>query len=76
MNSRTATSNRFVDLAEKRVGKALKDIKLIGNLSNRSNYEYSSEDSVKIIKALKKAVDDCKLRFEQGGKEEDEVFTL
>jgi len=67
---------RFVDLAEKRVGKALKDIKLISNLSNRSNYDYKQEDVTKIMKALKKALDDCKLRFEQGGKEEDEVFKL
>ena len=67
---------RFVDLAQNRVSKALKDIKLIGNLSNRSNYEYTPEDVTKIMRALKKAVDDCKGRFDQGGKEEDEVFKL
>ena len=43
---------KFVDLAQKRVSKALKDIQLIGNLSNRSNYDYAEEDVAKIIKAL------------------------
>ena len=70
------TRERFVDLAEKRVSKILKDLKLIGNLSNRSNYEYTQDDVIKIMRAIKKAVDDCKGRFDQGGKEEDEVFKL
>ncbi len=67
---------KFVELAEKRVSKALKDIKLIGNLSNRSNYQYEDQDVQKIIRALKRAVDECKSRFDQGGKDEDEVFKL
>jgi hypothetical protein len=68
--------NNFVRLAEKRVTKAIKDIKLIGNLSNKSNYSYTDEDIAKIYKALRKAVDDCKGRFERSGSEEDEVFKL
>ncbi len=67
---------RFVELAEKRTTKALKDIKLISNLSNKSNYQYKDEEVKKIIKALRKAVDDCKLRFDQGGSDDDEVFKL
>ena len=35
---------KFVKLAEARVSKALKELQLIGNLSNRSAYEYSEED--------------------------------
>ena len=43
-------SNRstFVKLAENRVSRALKDIQLIGNLSNKSNYSYTDEDVKKI----------------------------
>jgi len=55
---------KFVDLAEKRVNRAIKDIKLIGNLSNKSNYSYSDNDSKKIHLALKKAVEEMKLRFD------------
>ena len=43
---------RFVELGEARVKKAAQMLRLIGNLSNTSNYEYSAEDASKIISAL------------------------
>jgi len=43
---------RFVELAEARVRKASQMLRLIGNLSNVSNYEYSQEDAQKILSAL------------------------
>lgn len=67
---------KFVELAEKRVGRALKDIKLIGNLSNKSNYSYTEEDVKKIHSALKKAVEDMHQRFRAKGRSEDETFKL
>ncbi len=54
---------KFVDLAEARVNKALKDIQLIGNLSNRSAYEFSEADIRKIFSTLQKGVDTAKARF-------------
>lgn len=62
---------RFVTLAEARTGKALQAIRLIGNLSNRSNYEYSERDVQRIIRALTSEIDDMRRRFrtdEQGGR--------
>jgi hypothetical protein len=38
---------KFVELAEKRVSKAVKYLRLVGNLSNRSTYEYG--DDVRLI---------------------------
>jgi hypothetical protein len=67
---------KFVELAEKRVSKALKDIKLIGNLSNKSNYAYTDEDVRKIHSALKKAVEEMHQRFRAKGWSEDETFKL
>ena len=67
---------KFVELAEKRVKRALKDIKLIGNLSKRSNYKYTDEDVKKIIKALRQSVEDIKARFERRGDDEDVEFKL
>ena len=32
--------DKFLELANKRVSRAIKDIKLVGNLANRKNYEY------------------------------------
>jgi len=73
---RETDREKFVELAEKRVRRALKDIKLIGNLSNRSNYSYTDEDGRKIYRALKSAVDDVKARFDRKGDEEEIEFKL
>jgi hypothetical protein len=63
---------KFVKLAQARVNKALKEIQLIGNLSNRSNYDYTDEDVAKIFRALNDAIAACRKRFElskkKGGK--------
>jgi transcription elongation GreA/GreB family factor len=67
---------KFVELAEKRVSKAIKDIRLIGNLSNRSNYSYTEEDVRKIVKALKDEIDALKARFEAKGSDSKPVFKL
>ncbi len=44
---------RFINVGERRVNNALKSINLIGNLANKSNYEYSPSEIKKIEKALK-----------------------
>ncbi len=55
---------KFVELARNRVSKALKNIQLIGNLSNRSNYGYTEEDVAKIMKALSDEVSACRKKFD------------
>ena len=75
-NMRTKDREKFVELAEKRVSRALKDIHLIGNLSNRSNYSYSEEDAKKIYSALKKALDEMKARFDSKGSDQKDIFKL
>jgi len=67
---------KFVELAGKRVSKAIKDIRLIGNLSNKSNYSYTDEDVRKIIRALESEVKKLKQRFETQGASEEIVFKL
>ena len=74
--AREADRKKFVELAEKRVNRALKDIKLIGNLSNRSNYSYENNDAKAIIAALNKAVSEVKARFDRKGDEAESVFKL
>ena len=44
---------KFVRLATGRVNKAIKEIQLIGNLSNRTYYEYSNADIEKIFGELR-----------------------
>jgi hypothetical protein len=53
----------FIRLAEARTQKLLKDLELLGNLSNRSNYSYSEDDVKVIFKAITKKMQDTELRF-------------
>lgn len=55
---------KFVRLANKRVSTAIKAIQLIGNLSNKSNYDYTDLDVQKIFKALQDELGASKKRFE------------
>lgn len=64
----------FVRLAEARTKRLLKDLDLLGNLSNKSNYSYSEDDVKAIFRALTKKVQETELRFKmniQSGRESD-----
>ena len=67
---------KFKKLAEPRVRKALKMIKLVGNLANRAHYEYSKIQTDKIITALQNEVTAIKSRFKSKRSREDTDFTL
>lgn len=67
---------KFVELAEARVEKTLKDIQLIGNLSNKAAYEYSEEDVKKIFSALQQALNLSKSRFNTELEVKEGVFKL
>ena len=54
---------RFITLCEKRMNAALSNINLIGNLSNKSNYEYNENDVKQIFGALKNAIKENEKRF-------------
>ncbi|MER8508214.1 hypothetical protein NKH91_14655 [Mesorhizobium sp. M0894] len=62
---------KFVELTEARVTRAIKDIRLIGNLANRNAYDYTDEDVRKIFRVLAKELDLAKSRFggDSGGKD-------
>jgi hypothetical protein len=61
-----STRDNFVRLAEARTQRLLKDLDLLGNLANRSNYSYSEDDIRKIFKAVSKRVSDVEARFKLG----------
>lgn len=68
--------DKFVSLAEKRVTRAIKDIRLIGNLSNKNNYAYSEKDINKIINALESEIKIMKSRFASDGTKTEPKFKL
>ncbi len=67
---------RFVALAEARTDKALNAIRLLGNLSNRSNYEYTEADVAQIIRALEAEVKAVKVRFTDASAGRERTFRL
>lgn len=67
---------KFVKLAEARVTRAMKDIRLIGNLSNRSAYSFSDDDVRRIFKALHRELDSAKAKFGGEGGAKEEGFKL
>jgi hypothetical protein len=60
----SSSSENFTRLAEARTRSALKQIRLIGNLSNRSAYQSDPADVRKVLDALEAALRDAKRRFE------------
>jgi len=58
-----SSREKFVRLAEKRVARAVNDIRLIGNLSDRSNYEFDDTQVAKILATLRNEIRVCSKRF-------------
>lgn len=67
---------KFVELANARVNRAIKDIRLVGNLANKSSYEYTDEDAKKIVRALQREIDALKGRFSDIGGGGETTFNL
>ena len=67
---------RFISLAEARTDKALSAIRLIGNLSNRSNYEYTEAEVNRIVRALESEVRAVKARFADASAGRERTFRL
>lgn len=67
---------KFVRLTEYRVNQVLDGLRKIGNLSDKRNYEYDSDDVEKIFTALSKELSKTKNRFERQPKSKTEKFKL
>ena len=60
-------NEKFRDLATKRVNRVVHDLELVGNLSNRSAYEYSDQEVRLILRAIDDSVAELKRRFRAPG---------
>ena len=67
---------KFIRLAENRVNNAIKTLRLIGNLSNQSNYSYTQEDVDRVFKALESELRNAKARFNSGKRKDNDLFSL
>lgn len=67
---------KFVRLAESRTVNAIKAIRVIGKLGNKSAYEYDDADVRKIVAALNREIDALKARMNSTGAKETIEFKL
>jgi hypothetical protein len=74
--SKRQKREKFVELAEKRTINAIKAIRVIAKLGNRSAYEFSESDVKKIAAALSKEIDALKARMLSTGVKESVDFKL
>lgn len=59
---------KFKRLAELRVNRIVNDLKLISNLTNKSNYLYTESDINKIFKVIDENLKQTKLSFKTSRK--------
>lgn len=67
---------RFVRLAEARTNKILDMMKLLGNCSSKSNYEFTDEDVKKIFGTIERELKNTKNKFNGTDIQKEDRFTL
>lgn len=67
---------KFIELANKRVNRAIKDLELVANLANKHNYQYDEEQAKLIVRTLQQHVDTVKHSFLGGRSEKYKQFEL
>lgn len=67
---------RFVRLAEARTNKIIKMIDLLGNLSNRSSYDYKDEDVKQIYDRIQDELNVSRERFGYNMRKKAHEFSL
>lgn len=64
-------ADRFTRIAEKRVNTLLHNVRLLKQISNRNNYEYTDAQRKNIFSAIRQAINDADAAFKGGGKQKD-----
>jgi hypothetical protein len=56
-------ADKFQRIAERRVNETLRALRLLGNLANRQNYEYSDEQASSLVAAVDQEVRALRFKF-------------
>ena len=72
-NPKESKSELFIRLATKRVSSVLRSIRILGNCSNRSNYEYTTEQVSSMYETIQDSIDSMYAKFTPS-KQEQESF--
>ena len=61
----------FIKYANKRLSNCVLSLKRLGNLANRSYYEFKDNDQKVIFKVLKTEIEELRRKFEQSSKQKN-----
>ncbi|MDR0850145.1 MAG: hypothetical protein LBN07_01525 [Christensenellaceae bacterium] len=75
MKEKETKKDRFIRIAEGRTNKILEMLRLLGNCSVKTNYDYTDEDVKKIFIVLERELRNTKNRF-LGSETGEEKFSL
>jgi hypothetical protein len=76
VNRRETKAQRFTRIAERRVNETLRAFRLLGNLSERRNYEYSEEQVQSMFLAIDREYQALRTRFMAGARPAHEDFSF
>ena len=76
MSNVESKRERFARIAEARTNKIIDMVRLLGNCSNASVYDYTAEDVDKIFSAIELELKEARKKFYQTGIKKNERFKL
>jgi len=76
VNEQETKREKFVRLAEARTNKIIDMLQLLGNCSNTSAYDYTSQDVDKIFNAIEAEIREAKKKFSKIESKKSARFTL
>lgn len=69
-DSMETRKEKFIRLATYRTNLVLEKLRILGNLSNKTNYDYTDEEVTKIFNAIESHLRITKILFQKGSKRE------
>jgi hypothetical protein len=63
VGGKESKEEKFKRLAEARVNKLIKSLRLLGNLSNKNNYAYTDDDIIKLLGRVRTEISTTKKKF-------------
>ena len=64
-------TDSFIRIAKPRVQSVLKTLRILGNCSNRANYNYTQEQTDKIFETIQEALNTTEAKFTPSKKEQE-----
>ncbi|HCM42516.1 MAG TPA: hypothetical protein PLY88_00770 [Candidatus Omnitrophota bacterium] len=71
METSESKKDRFKRLASSRTNAVIEKLEILGNCSNRSNYEYTEEEVKQMLLAIERKLNEVKVLFSQAASKDN-----